>query len=63
MAGIENWHRRPLAPTDTPDYFQGIRGQRMSEDEVEAMIAKFVAAARRVYAADLDGIELHSGNG
>lgn len=63
MAGIENWHRRPLAPTDMPDYFQGIRGQRMSEDEVEAMIAKFVAAARRVHAADLDGIELHSGNG
>jgi 2,4-dienoyl-CoA reductase-like NADH-dependent reductase (Old Yellow Enzyme family) len=63
MPGIENWRRRPLAPTDVPDYFQGIRGQRMSEDDIEEMIAKFVAAARRVRAANLDGIELHSGNG
>jgi 2,4-dienoyl-CoA reductase-like NADH-dependent reductase (Old Yellow Enzyme family) len=63
MAGIENWRRRPLAPTDVPDYFQGIQGQRMSEDDIDEMVKKFVAAARRVGEAGLDGIELHSGNG
>jgi len=39
IGGIENWRRRPLAPTDQPDYFQGIGGRRMSEDDIEQMIA------------------------
>jgi 2,4-dienoyl-CoA reductase-like NADH-dependent reductase (Old Yellow Enzyme family) len=63
IGGIENWRRRPLAPTDQLDYFHGLGGRRMSEDDIEQMIAKFAAAARRVQAAGLDGIELHSGNG
>jgi len=63
IAGIENWKRRPLAPTSKGDYFQGIRGRAMSTEEIKAMVAMFVAAARRVRAAGLDGIELHSGNG
>ena len=61
--GIENWHRRPLAPTSQGDYFQGIRGRAMSQAEIKAMVARFVAAAHRVQKAGLDGIELHSGNG
>ncbi|HTO85723.1 MAG TPA: NADH:flavin oxidoreductase [Methylomirabilota bacterium] len=63
IAGIENWRRRPLAPTDQPDYFQGIAGRRMTTVEVDTMVQDFVTAARRVHAAGLDGIELHSGNG
>ena len=62
-AGIENWQRTPLAPTSQGDYFQGIRGRAMSQAEIKAMVARFVAAAHRVQKAGLDGIELHSGNG
>jgi 2,4-dienoyl-CoA reductase (NADPH2) len=63
MAGIENWRRKPLSSTSERDYFQGIGGQAMSEDEIDEMVGSFVAAARRVREAGLDGIELHSGNG
>jgi 2,4-dienoyl-CoA reductase-like NADH-dependent reductase (Old Yellow Enzyme family) len=62
-AGIENWKSIPKSSTSKGDYFQGIRGRAMSTDEVKAMVASFVAAAHRVRAAELDGIELHSGNG
>ena len=63
MPGIENWERRPWAPTGKGDYFQGIRGRAMSKDDIKAMVDLFIAAAHRVRAAGLDGIELHSGNG
>jgi len=63
MPGIENWERRPWAPTDRGDYFQGIRGRAMSQNEIRQMVDMFVAAAHRVEQAGLDGIELHSGNG
>jgi 2,4-dienoyl-CoA reductase (NADPH2) len=63
ISGIENWRRRPLAPTDQPDYFQGIGGRRMSTIEADDMVRNFVTAAHRVDKAGLDGIELHSGNG
>ena len=63
IAGIENWRRKPLAPTDRPDYFQGIGGRRMSAIEIDDMVRNFVVAAHRVQDAGLDGIELHSGNG
>src|SRR5262249_11150921 len=42
---------------------QGIGGRRMSTGEVDQMVRDFIAAAHRVHAAGLDGIELHSGNG
>jgi 2,4-dienoyl-CoA reductase (NADPH2) len=61
--GIENWKSTPESSTSKGDYFQGIRGRAMSIPEIKAMVAKFVAAAHRVRAAGLDGIELHSGNG
>jgi 2,4-dienoyl-CoA reductase-like NADH-dependent reductase (Old Yellow Enzyme family) len=63
IKGIENWRRTPLAPTDEGDYLQGIRGRRMSVEDIDGLIAKFVEAAQRVCRANLDGIELHSGNG
>jgi 2,4-dienoyl-CoA reductase (NADPH2) len=63
IGGIENRRRRPLAPTDRPDYFQGIGGRRMSLIDIDDMVRNFVAAAHRVQDAGLAGIELHSGNG
>jgi len=63
IAGIENWKSTPQSSTDGADYFQGIRGRAMSIDEIKGMVARFVAAAHRVREAELDGIELHSGNG
>ena len=63
IPGIENWRRRPLAPTDRPDYFQGIGGRRMSTADADQMVRDFIAAAHRVHDAGLDAIELHSGNG
>jgi len=61
--GIENWKSTPLSSTSQGDYFQGIRGRAMDIAEIKAMVANFVAAALRVHAAGLDGIELHSSNG
>jgi 2,4-dienoyl-CoA reductase (NADPH2) len=71
LGGIENldlapfdWQdRRPWAPTDRPDFFHGLRGQRMSKDDIRHMVSLFVQGARRAAEAGLDGIELHSGNG
>ena len=63
IAGIENWKSTPQSSTDQGDYFQGISGRAMSIDEIRHMVARFVAAAHRVREAELDGIELHSGNG
>lgn len=71
LGGIENldlepfnWQdRRPLAPTDKPDFFNGLRGRRMSVDDIKELVRKFVEGARRAAEAGIDGIELHSGNG
>lgn len=63
IKGIENWRRMPLGPTDRGDYFQGIKARRMSIEDIDHLVAKFVAAAHRVKSANLDGIELHSSNG
>jgi 2,4-dienoyl-CoA reductase-like NADH-dependent reductase (Old Yellow Enzyme family) len=71
LGGIENldqepfdWQdRRPWAPTDKPDFFNGLRGRRMNTDEIKALVRMFVDGARRAVAAGIDGLELHSGNG
>jgi 2,4-dienoyl-CoA reductase (NADPH2) len=71
LGGIENldrepfnWQdRRPLAPTDKPDFFNGLRGRRMDIHDIKALVGKFVEGARRAVDAGIDGIELHSGNG
>jgi 2,4-dienoyl-CoA reductase (NADPH2) len=71
LGGIENLdkapfsyqNRRPWAPTDTPDFFNGLRGRRMNREEIQALVRMFVDGARRVAEAGIDGIELHSGNG
>ena len=71
LGGIENldrepfnWQdRRPWAPTDRPDFFNGLRGRKMTTGEVRALVRMFVEGARRAVEAGIDGIELHSGNG
>jgi len=71
LGGIENLDKppfnqrdmRPWAPTEAPDFFNGLRGRRMSVDQIKALVAMFVAGARRAADAGLDGLELHSGNG
>jgi 2,4-dienoyl-CoA reductase-like NADH-dependent reductase (Old Yellow Enzyme family) len=71
LGGIENLDRppfdhqdrRPWAPTDKPDFFNGLRGRRMSTDEIKMLVKMFVDGARRAVDAGVDGIELHSGNG
>jgi 2,4-dienoyl-CoA reductase-like NADH-dependent reductase (Old Yellow Enzyme family) len=71
LGGIENLDappfdhqdRRPWAPTDRPDFFNGLRGRRMSTDEIKLLVRMFVEGARRAIDAGIDGIELHSGNG
>jgi 2,4-dienoyl-CoA reductase (NADPH2) len=71
LGGIENldktpfnWQdRKPWAPTDRPDFFNGLRGRRMTTEEIRGLVRMFVEGARRVVEAGIDGIELHSGNG
>ena len=71
LGGIENldkepfnWQdRRPWAPTDKSDFFNGLRGRRMNSEEIKALVRMFVEGARRAAEAGIDGIELHSGNG
>ncbi|WP_051334814.1 NADH:flavin oxidoreductase [Bradyrhizobium sp. Ai1a-2] len=71
LGGIENLdkppfnHRdlRPWAPTERPDFFNGLRGRRMSVEQIRELVAMFVAGARRAIEAGIDGLELHSGNG
>lgn len=63
IKGVENWRRMPLGPTGRGDYFQGIKARRMSMQDIDDLVAAFVAAARRAGSAGADGIELHSSNG
>jgi 2,4-dienoyl-CoA reductase-like NADH-dependent reductase (Old Yellow Enzyme family) len=71
LGGIENldkppfnWQdRRPWAPTERPDFFNGLRGRRMTTDEIKTLVRMFVEGARRAVDAGIDGLELHSGNG
>jgi 2,4-dienoyl-CoA reductase-like NADH-dependent reductase (Old Yellow Enzyme family) len=71
LGGIENldkepfnWQdRRPWAPTEKPDFFNGLRGKKMGRDEIKLLVSLFVQGARRAAEAGLDGLELNSGNG
>ncbi|HLH87552.1 MAG TPA: hypothetical protein VKX28_03760 [Xanthobacteraceae bacterium] len=71
LGGIENLDRepfddqdrRPWAPTDKPDFFNGLRGRRATIEEIKALVGMLVAGARRAAEAGIDGLELHSGNG
>jgi len=63
IGGVENTGRLPAGATSRPDFFNGLRSRAMSEAEIVGVVELFAAAAERVRAAELDGIELHSANG
>ncbi len=63
MGGIENQGKIALSSTSKSDSFHGFRCKAMSRKEIREVIKQFAQAARRVKAAGLDGIELHSANG
>lgn len=54
---------RPIGPSPIPNAMVGITPRRMSTGEIADMIAAFAAAAKRVEAGGLDGIELHAAHG
>lgn len=63
IGGVENLGRLPDGVTAKPDYFNGLASRVMSEKDIARVVELFAAAAERVRAARLDGIELHSANG
>jgi 2,4-dienoyl-CoA reductase-like NADH-dependent reductase (Old Yellow Enzyme family) len=63
IGGVENQGKLPDGVTNSPDFFNGLRSRAMSESRIGEIVAMFAAAAERVVAAGLDGIELHSANG
>ena len=63
IAGIENYHRKPLSSTDQADSFHGFPSRSMTASEIEQTIKAFGGAARRAREAGLDGIEIHAANG
>jgi 2,4-dienoyl-CoA reductase (NADPH2) len=66
MGGVENRveaEERPLSSTDEREFFHGLASKAMSIEEIEGVVAEFVAGARRAKAAGCDGVELHAANG
>lgn len=63
VAGVENHGKTAWSSTSKPDFFNGVPTKAMSIGEIDAVIAEFVAGARRAKAAGCDGIELHACNG
>jgi 2,4-dienoyl-CoA reductase (NADPH2) len=63
IGGVENWGRSPWGVTTRPDYFNGLKSDAMSEQQIQSVVEMFGQAAERVASAGLDGIELHSANG
>ncbi|MFH1143258.1 MAG: NADH:flavin oxidoreductase [Candidatus Eisenbacteria bacterium] len=54
---------RVLAPSRKPSVYFGGRPEAMTDGEVRATIAAFVAAASRAQRAGFDGVELHAAHG
>lgn len=53
----------PWAPTALPARYSTMPPVEMTSDQVEELVAAFGAAAARVEAGGLDGVELHAGHG
>ena len=63
VPGIENRPHRAMSSTGKTDSFHGFQCRAMTRSEIDATVKQFAAAARRVRAAGLDGVELHANNG
>lgn len=55
--------QRPVGPSAIPNAMVGITPRALTVGEIGDIIAAFAAAARRVEAGGLDGIELHAAHG
>lgn len=53
----------PLAPSPVSNVMTGRAVREASDEEIEATIAAFAAAARRAIAAGFDGVHIHGANG
>jgi 2,4-dienoyl-CoA reductase (NADPH2) len=61
VGGIE--YPKGLSSTSNREPLHGFECERMSEAEIEQLIAAFAAAARRAREAGADGVEVHGCNG
>jgi 2,4-dienoyl-CoA reductase-like NADH-dependent reductase (Old Yellow Enzyme family) len=61
--GVENLYNKALSSTSQYEPLHGFPCQAMTLEEVQETIELFGQAARRVRAADADGVETHSANG
>jgi 2,4-dienoyl-CoA reductase-like NADH-dependent reductase (Old Yellow Enzyme family) len=52
-----------LAPTDDPEEVHGLHANRITVEQIKALVQKFAQGARRAREAGLDGVETHSANG
>jgi len=55
--------QRPIGPSAIPNVHVGITPSVMTKGMIDDTVAAFAAAARRVEAGGLDGIELHAAHG
>jgi 2,4-dienoyl-CoA reductase (NADPH2) len=63
LRGVDNLRLPALSSTGRAEPVNGFLCRAMSVAEIKATVRQFAAAARRVRAAGLDGIELHGANG
>jgi 2,4-dienoyl-CoA reductase (NADPH2) len=65
IGGVENDApgEKPVSSTDEREFFHGISSRAMSVEEIDEVVAQFVAGARRAKESGCDGIELHACNG
>ncbi|HEX2573141.1 MAG TPA: NADH:flavin oxidoreductase [Polyangia bacterium] len=63
IGGVENQMRTPLSSTNRPEGFHGFPARAMTRAEIDDVVARFAAGARRARSAGLDGVELHACNG
>lgn len=55
--------QRPVGPSAVPNAMVGITPRALTRGEIADLVAAFAAAATRVEAGGLDGIELHAAHG
>lgn len=63
IGGIENLGQPALSSTARREGFHGIPSHRMDKSQIQEIVEQFVKGARRTKKAELDGIEIHGGNG
>lgn len=59
--GIE--FEKGVSSTDKPEPIHGLRGEKLTIPQIQAIVQKFADAARRAREAGLDGVEVHGCNG